>query len=774
MTEEFTIQCQSCGTFYNDLQEVCPYCGEPQPSPTEERRPPPEEYLAGYHPDEELSQYPEDPLPPETRPSLSDNIPLHEDPYAGETVAEEYLLEDDYFVEDEYPPEENPFVEDDIFAVVGEDDEDGEFDELAEPNQFSELDEFNQVGQVDDFDEELEQYGEFDDAADYSHPDEFDEYGELEHDIPPRRFTWRRLLSGCLVTLVCLGLIYGGVALFAVWEGLQERAVNTQTESLQHYQKGQEYLANNAVELAIAEFERALSLNPNFSAARQALREAQRIAQAQPTPTSETRSVAVANFLTLAETQISERNWTGAVQTLSQVRGLDPDYQSKYISDLLYTAHYQLGLQLVSPEQPEEALAAFEQALAEHPDDAQVLAAQAKILLYLEGIAVEQNDPEKAVEIFDQLYQLDNNYLNVKDHLWRAYESFGDKLVNTREWCRAEANYTAARQLQPSQALQAKAVNIGQRCQDDNVTKPVTATPPATPTPPTVEAISTTPVVTASSAETSTTTTTSGAIFFSTFNPDEARWEIASVSVSGGPPKVIVTEAIMPAVSPDGRLLLYHTELIDAEGLHILDLNTGEDTRLTIYKDHILPQWGGNDQFLFSAQEAGTGRWQVHQGFADGKGDPLILRDGRTPAWSANGSNIVYQGADAEGNNPGIYLAPFGGGESRRLTTHESDRAPAFSPDGSQLAYMSTRNGNWDIYTISSAGSAPRQVTSATGNDGLPTWSPDGTQLAYVSDADGSWAIYIIDALGGTPTKITEWDGSNRADWLLAQIWWAR
>jgi serine/threonine-protein kinase len=192
-------------------------------------------------------------------------------------------------------------------------------------------------------------------------------------------------------------------------------------------------------------------------------------------------------------------------------------------------------------------------------------------------------------------------------------------------------------------------------------------------------------------------------------------------------------------------------------------------------RHHILPRWGGdNDRFLFVAREPGTNRWQVQLGFVDGKSDPLIIRDGRTPDWSPNNSLIAYQGADAEGNNPGIYIVPFGGGEATRLTNHESDRVPAFSPDGSQLAYMSTRNGNWDIYTVSTAGSVPRQITTASGNDGLPAWSPDGSQIAYVSDADGSWAIYVVNAAGGTPTKITEWDGSKHSDWLLAQIWWGR
>jgi len=52
-------------------------------------------------------------------------------------------------------------------------------------------------------------------------------------------------------------------------------------------------------------------------------------------------------------------------------------------------------------------------------------------------------------------------------------------------------------------------------------------------------------------------------------------------------------------------------------------------------------------------------------------------------------------------------MVPFDGGESTRLTAHESDRSPDFSPDGGRLAYMSTQSGNWDIYTVDVGGGSP-------------------------------------------------------------------
>jgi serine/threonine-protein kinase len=231
----------------------------------------------------------------------------------------------------------------------------------------------------------------------------------------------------------------------------------------------------------------------------------------------------------------------------------------------------------------------------------------------------------------------------------------------------------------------------------------------------------------------------------------------------------------MPALSPNGQILLYRSERQDSIGIHALNLTTGEDVRATVNRQHVLPRWGGeNLPFIFSAQEPGSDRWQVFEGFADGKSDPIILLDGRTPDWSPNGRTIAFQGTDPAGNQPGIYLRPFGGGEATRLTSHESDRMPVFSPDNARVAYMSTQNGNWDIFVVSAAGGQPVQVAPSPANDGLPAWSPDGNQLAFISDRGGSWAIHVVDLASGNVRKLTEWDGRNRADWLEAQLWWGR
>ena len=789
MTEEFTIQCQSCGTFYNDLQEVCPYCGQPQPSPIEEMPLSPEEYALQSEtktPEYQDDAFFEDEIETAGSASPSQAVPLpvptHQLMGLTRPPANEVIPEDEYFYDDA-PPAEHPFAHDDIFAMAEEEVVADEFGQLDDYDQYPEPDEFEEdfvpydQPVIDPFGAYVESEDPF--AEEIYYPDD----ESVEAPAPHQRFTFRRVLAGCLGIFICFGLFYGGIGMLAVRQGLQERAQNTQTETVQHYQKGQEYLANNSVELAIAEFERALSLNPNFLEARQALREAQRIALTQPTPTSQTRSAAATEFLTQAETYITQQNWSDAIQSLLQVRGVDPDYQPDRVSELLHTAYTQLGLEFIDAEQLDEAKSAFEQALLERPDDPDTSVELSKISLYLDGVTAEQENLEKAVELLDQLYELDKNFLDTQQHLWRARELFGDQLAQAGEWCTAQRQYLEASTIQSSDTLEIKAQNAGKNCAGDSsasaITPTVTRSPitvqttPVPPTPPPTEAVSA--AGEEETAQAQTAGPASGRIYYSMYNPNESRWEIVSIPATGGEPEVVVTDATMPAVSPNGQLLLYRTELIDTEGFHIFDLTSGEDNRITKIRDHILPRWGGSDdRFLFTAQEAGTGRWQIYQGFADGKSDPIIFGDGRTPDWSVKSNYVAFQGTDAEGNNPGIYLIPLNGGESTRITNHESDRSPVFSPDGSKLAYMSASSGNWDIYVINTSGTTPRQITSSPGNDGQPIWSPDGTRLAYVSDADGSWAIYVVDAAGGTPIKVADWDASRREDWLTTQIWWAQ
>ena len=800
MSEQFAYECQHCGTAYNHPQANCPYCGEPQ-----------------YFSAEELEMYAasqEDYA--ETLEEAVDQTYYEDDPYAAHEYESNEPTHEELHYHENYLPEEEPYV-DDIYAAADQ-------GNLVTPNIEEYLDPSYST-QEDVYDDQI-----YADDSYHDYPHEYENYGYDEQAVPvepdyaetetePRRFTFRRMALGCLGLIVCAGLFYGGLGLLAVRQGLQERTVITQDESNEHYEKGLEYMADDELDLAIAEFELSLNINPTNSEVREALRDAQELALSQPTPTSETRSAAAADLLDQAQEELDDENWEEAITILTDIQDLDAEYETDEISDLIFEASYNLGLQHVENEEIEEAQLAFERALVERPNDPEAVVEQTKALLYLEGLLVEPVDPGQAVDLFSQIYDEDQAYVDVKERYRESLEQYGDALFEDRDWCQAEVQYLDAQEIEPSRLLETKIDNVTERCQEDAVAQrtspddeaeatdepddddtPSTTTTRPTATPattssasassaseanasiaaspePTEEATEEATEETVAESAPDTADTSLGSIVYSKYNPSESRWEIVSIpAAGGGTPRVLVTNGQMPSVSLDGSLLLYRTDLQNSIGLHLYNLTNGQDSRITIYQEHISPKWGpGNTDYVFSAQELGTGRWQVFQGFADGKGDPNILGDGRTPAWSPKGDLLAYQGTDAQGNNPGIYVVPFGGGDNVRISTHESDRSPAFSPNGSQVAYMSTRSGNWDIFAVGTdGGGTPRQVTTSPGNDALPTWSPNGSEIAYVSDTGGRWGIYRISAQGGTPVRITDWDGLKQEDWLMAQIWWTR
>ena len=93
-------------------------------------------------------------------------------------------------------------------------------------------------------------------------------------------------------------------------------------------------------------------------------------------------------------------------------------------------------------------------------------------------------------------------------------------------------------------------------------------------------------------------------------------------------------------------------------------------------------------------------------------------------------------------------------GSNLRRLTHSSgnDLLPDWSPDGTQIAFMSDRDGDWDIFVMDADGSNLRRLTNNSGNDLFPNWSPDGRKIVFESDRDGDWDnqdIYVMDLLGG-------------------------
>ena len=99
---------------------------------------------------------------------------------------------------------------------------------------------------------------------------------------------------------------------------------------------------------------------------------------------------------------------------------------------------------------------------------------------------------------------------------------------------------------------------------------------------------------------------------------------------------------------------------------------------------------------------------------------------------------------DADGSNP-INLT----------SGSDLELGPAWSPDGSQIAFHSWR-GAWDVYLISADGSGLVNLSENTADDSWPAWSPDGDRIAFTSNRTGEREIYLMGQDGSDPVNLTE------------------
>jgi dipeptidyl aminopeptidase/acylaminoacyl peptidase len=179
---------------------------------------------------------------------------------------------------------------------------------------------------------------------------------------------------------------------------------------------------------------------------------------------------------------------------------------------------------------------------------------------------------------------------------------------------------------------------------------------------------------------------------------------------------------------------------------------------------------------------------------AFGLDDVLGLRFVAAADLSPDGSRVVYAvtraDIEAEQDRVALHLLDVETGARRQLTAGKgSDGSPAWSPDGSQIAFVSDRAGAPQLFVISPDGGEARQVTELEkGVSGTPAWSPDGTKLAFAAlgpgerrdptrpyrvtrtvyrfdqmgyIADALLDIHVVDVAGGEPKRLTDDDRVN-------------
>ncbi len=171
------------------------------------------------------------------------------------------------------------------------------------------------------------------------------------------------------------------------------------------------------------------------------------------------------------------------------------------------------------------------------------------------------------------------------------------------------------------------------------------------------------------------------------------------------------------------------------------------------------PAWSPDgSRIVFQSGTRRTGPLALFVIDADGTGRRLLVGGEEnffSPDWSPTGDLIAFRVDRGDSTVRVDAVAPDGSG--RRELIAEPAWSPAWSPDGEELAYVASGDGTWNLFLIARDGSRRRQLTHFVGEAGAggPAWSPDGLRIAFNSDEDGNSNIYVIDADGTDLHRLT-------------------
>ncbi len=186
------------------------------------------------------------------------------------------------------------------------------------------------------------------------------------------------------------------------------------------------------------------------------------------------------------------------------------------------------------------------------------------------------------------------------------------------------------------------------------------------------------------------------------------------VEADGGTPKMIVNRDNggtnrHPAVSRDGTRVAFSSSRDGNFAIYIVGVDGLGLRRLTFsYGDDSEPAWSSDDsKIVFVRGYDGTSEGHANQSIC------------ASEIYVVNIPNLVSGGVEVGGEVP--------------LTGGQGGTDPAWSPDGTRIAFSSYRDGNYEIYTMNPDGSDVIRLTNTETAEGEPAWSPDGGSIAYAA-----------------------------------------
>jgi Tol biopolymer transport system component/predicted Ser/Thr protein kinase len=236
---------------------------------------------------------------------------------------------------------------------------------------------------------------------------------------------------------------------------------------------------------------------------------------------------------------------------------------------------------------------------------------------------------------------------------------------------------------------------------------------------------------------------------------------IYAIPVSGGEERRLTSGTTYKeglAWTPNGREIVF----ADAGWLWKVSLRGGEPERLQFSQDAIQPSIRGN-RLVYVQVKRNNSIWtrNVTSLFSASPPNKLISSTRREsgPQFSPDGSKIAFESTRSGAYE--VWVCQRDGSNLLQLTHFGPSvtGTPRWSPDGQQIAFDSRPAGNSDIFAIDVQGGPPRKLTSEPSNESVPSWSRDGRWIYFASDRTGGWEVWKMPSKGGSAVQVTHHGG---------------